>query len=72
MRLAHPGRNGTDRNGGFGLQVALDLHVLYLLRAEAGELMACAYERCPYSEATRESVEVTLTLDGAPLDLAAA
>jgi lipoyl-dependent peroxiredoxin len=34
--------------------------------------MARAHERCPYSVATRGNIEVTLTVDGIPLDQAAA
>jgi hypothetical protein len=33
--------------------------------------MARAHERCPYSVATRGNIEVTLTVDGMPVELAA-
>jgi hypothetical protein len=33
--------------------------------AQAADLMARAHERCPYSNATRGNIEVTLTVDGA-------
>ena len=52
-------------HGGFGLAVALDLHAPHVARAEAEELMLRAHERCPYSNATRGNIEVTLTVDGA-------
>jgi osmotically inducible protein OsmC len=55
---------GPIGHGGFGLAVALDLHAPQLSRADAGELMAGAHERCPYSNATRGNVDVTLTMDG--------
>ena len=38
-----------------------------LARADAAELMARAHERCPYSNATRGNVDVTLTVDGTPV-----
>jgi osmotically inducible protein OsmC len=55
---------GPTGHGGFGLAVALDLHAPQLSRADAGELMAGAHERCPYSNATRGNVDVTLIVDG--------
>src|SRR6058998_4300600 len=42
---------GPTGHGGFGLQVALDLHAPHLPPAEAAELMARADQRCPYSNA---------------------
>jgi len=44
--------------------VALDLHAPHLAAEQAASLMARAHERCPYSNATRGNVEVTLTVDG--------
>ena len=61
---------GPTGHGGFGLEVALDLHAPHLSRAEAAQLMARAHERCPYSNATRGNIEVTLTVDGMALELA--
>jgi lipoyl-dependent peroxiredoxin len=61
---------GPTGHGGFGLAVSLDLHAPDLTAAQAAELMARAHERCPYSVATRGNVEVTLTVDGMPLDQA--
>jgi lipoyl-dependent peroxiredoxin len=58
---------GPTGHGGFGLQVSLDLHAPNLTGAQAADLMARAHERCPYSVATRGNIEVTLTVDGAPL-----
>jgi Ohr subfamily peroxiredoxin len=54
---------------GLGLAVAIDLHAPHLARAEAEELMLRAHERCPYSRAIRGNVEVTLTVDGASLQV---
>ena len=59
---------GPTGHGGFGLEVALDLHAPHLSRAEAAQLMAGAHERCPYSNATRGNIEVTLTVDGMMLE----
>jgi Ohr subfamily peroxiredoxin len=59
---------GPTGHGSFGLTVALDLHTPHLARANAEELMARAHERCPYSNAIRGNVDVTLTIDGTPLE----
>ena len=63
---------GPTGHGGFGLQVALDLHAPHLSPAEAAELMARADQRCPYANATRGNIQVTLSVDGTPLTRAAA
>ena len=59
---------GPTEHRGFGLTIALDLHAPHLARADAEELMARAHERCPYSNAIRGNVDVTLTVDGTPLE----
>jgi osmotically inducible protein OsmC len=48
--------------GGFGIAVELDVHAPALDRATAEDLAAKAHEVCPYSNATRGNVEVTLTV----------
>ena len=63
---------GPTGHGGFGLQVALDLHAPQLSSAEAAELMARADRRCPYANATRGNIQVILSVDGTPLQQAAA
>jgi lipoyl-dependent peroxiredoxin len=63
---------GPTGHGGFGLQVALDLHAPHLSPAEAAELMARAHQRCPYSNATRGNIQVILSVDGTPIQRAAA
>ena len=63
---------GPTGHGGFGLTVALDLHAPRLSRGEAEDLMRRAHERCPYSNATRGNVDVTLGVDGLELDRRAA
>ncbi|MDB5076213.1 MAG: Organic hydroperoxide resistance protein ohrA [Chloroflexi bacterium] len=63
---------GPTGHGGFGLTVALDLHAPNIARADAEDLMLRADERCPYSNATRGNIEVTLSVDGTPLARSAA
>jgi lipoyl-dependent peroxiredoxin len=59
---------GPTGHGGFGLTVALDLHAPQLERGDAEDLMARAHQRCPYSNATRGNIDVTLTVDGKALE----
>jgi lipoyl-dependent peroxiredoxin len=63
---------GPTGHGGFGLQVALDLHAPHVSPADAAALMACADQRCPYSNATRGNIDVTLSVDGRSVERAAA
>src|SRR6195256_3321095 len=58
---------GPTGHGGFTLSVSLDLHAPHLAPADAAELMVRAEERCPYSNATRGNIDVTLTVDGTPV-----
>jgi lipoyl-dependent peroxiredoxin len=58
---------GPTGHGGFGLQVTLDLHAPHLSPAEAADLMARADRSCPYSNATRGNLQVTLSVDGTPI-----
>jgi Ohr subfamily peroxiredoxin len=53
---------GTIDNGGFGLQVELDVSVPNVDRTTAEALVARAHEVCPYSNATRGNIPVTLTV----------
>ena len=53
---------GADDDGGFGLAVELDVHAPNLERSVAEDLVAKAHEVCPYSNATRGNIEVTLTI----------
>lgn len=55
---------GPTGHGSFGLEVALDLSAHGLSREEAASLMQRAHQICPYSNATRGNVEVTLSIDG--------
>ncbi|RJO73823.1 organic hydroperoxide resistance protein [Nocardia panacis] len=45
---------------GFGLAVTLTVALPGIERAEAEKLVATAHEVCPYSNATRGNIEVTL------------
>jgi Ohr subfamily peroxiredoxin len=63
---------GPTGHGGMGLTVSLDLHAPHLSAVDAADLMQRADELCPYSNATRGNVEVTLTVDGASLQAARA
>jgi lipoyl-dependent peroxiredoxin len=53
---------GMLPTGGFGLEVELDVHIPTLDRTAADALVARAHEVCPYSNATRGNVEVTLSV----------
>jgi osmotically inducible protein OsmC len=53
---------GTLDNGGFGLEVELDVSVPNVDRATAEALVAKAHEVCPYSNATRGNIPVKLTV----------
>jgi Ohr subfamily peroxiredoxin len=52
---------GTTAGGGFGLAVALEVHVPDVDAATAQALIEGAHEVCPYSNATRGNIEVKLT-----------
>lgn len=58
---------GSRDDGGFGLEVSLDLHAPNISPADARELMLRADERCPYSNATRGNIVVLLSVDGEPV-----
>ena len=48
--------------GGFGIQVAMAISVPSMDRAAAEALVAAAHKVCPYSNATRGNIDVTLTV----------
>jgi lipoyl-dependent peroxiredoxin len=52
---------GALTAGGFGLTVALTAHIAGLEQADAERLVAKAHEICPYSNATRNNIPVTVT-----------
>lgn len=47
---------------GFGIEVALTINVPGMERGAAEALVAKAHEVCPYSNATRGNIDVTLTV----------
>ena len=53
---------GTIPGGGFGLQVELDVSIPALDHDAALALVEQAHQVCPYSNATRGNIEVTLTV----------
>jgi Ohr subfamily peroxiredoxin len=58
---------GARSSGGFGLQVWLDLRDPEIPAEEGRELMLRADRRCPYSNATRGNITVTLSVNGQPV-----
>jgi Ohr subfamily peroxiredoxin len=54
---------------GFKLGVVLDVSLPSVADADAAaELVRAAHKVCPYSNATRGNIEVTLTANGSPVD----
>ena len=53
---------GPRAEGGFGLDIALEVSLPGLPRAEAEALVEKAHQVCPYSNATRNNVAVQLTV----------
>ena len=51
---------GQLDSGGFGLTVALHAEIGGVDQATADELVAAAHEVCPYSNATRGNIDVTV------------
>ncbi|MEC3876459.1 organic hydroperoxide resistance protein [Chryseobacterium salviniae] len=53
---------GQVENGGFGLAVQLDVNIPGVSIEEAQSLTEKAHEICPYSNATRNNIEVKLSV----------
>ncbi|MDO9472969.1 MAG: organic hydroperoxide resistance protein [Caulobacter sp.] len=53
---------GPNATGGFGLAVALTVSLPGLERDAAQKLVETAHQVCPYSNATRGNIEVSLTV----------
>ena len=53
---------GSIPSGGFGLEVALEVKIPGVEREVAQKLLETAHQACPYSNATRNNIEVSLTL----------
>jgi Ohr subfamily peroxiredoxin len=54
---------GPRSEGGFGLEVALAVSLPGVPHAEAEALVAKAHQVCPYSNATRNNIDVKLTVE---------
>jgi Ohr subfamily peroxiredoxin len=52
----------TGKPGAFGIQVAMRISVPGMDRAALESLVATAHQVCPYSNATRGNIDVTLTV----------
>ncbi|HEX3618504.1 MAG TPA: organic hydroperoxide resistance protein [Solirubrobacteraceae bacterium] len=58
----------ATQGGGFKLSVALDVTLPQVTDAEqAKSIVAGAHEVCPYSNATRGNIDVSLTANGQPV-----
>jgi lipoyl-dependent peroxiredoxin len=56
------------QGGGFKLEVTLDVTLPQVTDAEqAKSIVAAAHEVCPYSNATRGNIDVSLTANGQPV-----
>jgi osmotically inducible protein OsmC len=53
---------GPSEDGGVGLAVELEVSIPGVDAAQAQELVELAHQFCPYSKATRDNIEVTLTV----------
>ncbi|MGB3503655.1 MAG: organic hydroperoxide resistance protein [Mesorhizobium sp.] len=53
---------GPRSEGGFGITAALDISLPGIAREEAEKLVAAAHQVCPYSNATRNNLDVVLTV----------
>jgi len=53
---------GPNDHGGYGLTVAIEAELPSLDEATAQSLIEAAHQVCPYSNATRGNVDVTLTI----------
>jgi lipoyl-dependent peroxiredoxin len=57
-----------NESKGFDLSVTLDVTLPSVDDAQAVELVRAAHQVCPYSNATRGNIPVTLTANGQPVD----
>jgi Ohr subfamily peroxiredoxin len=69
MKIAVPADVSIDSEvgigpipAGFGIQVKMTIKLPGLDRAVAEQLVAAAHQVCPYSNATRGNIDVTLTI----------
>lgn len=59
---------GKNDAGGFGLAVQLDVNITGVTKEVADELVAKAHQVCPYSNATRNNIDVVLTTTVEPVN----
>lgn len=52
----------TGKPGAFGIAVTLAVTIPGMAKADAEKLVATAHEVCPYSNATRGNIDVTITV----------
>jgi lipoyl-dependent peroxiredoxin len=53
---------GSSEDGGFGLAVDLEVTIPGVEAPQTYELVELAHQFCPYSKATRDNIDVTLTV----------
>ena len=53
---------GPSEDGGFGIAVELKVHIPDVDEERAREVVAMAHQFCPYSKATRDNIDVVLTI----------
>jgi len=53
---------GARSEGGFGITASLSIHLPGIEPQVATRLMAAAHEICPYSNATRKNIDVSLNM----------
>ncbi len=53
---------GPRSEGGFGLEIALEVSMPGVAKGDAEVLVAKAHEVCPYSNATRNNIDVKLSV----------
>lgn len=62
--IAKVGIGPNDHGPGFALTIALDVTIAELDQAVAEKLVEQAHQICPYSNATRDNIDVQLTAHG--------
>ena len=53
---------GKDAEGGYGLEVRMEVSIGGVERSVAEELVQAAHRVCPYSKATRGNIDVELVV----------
>src|SRR4051812_21940818 len=53
---------GPDEQGGYGLAAEIAITIPGMAHAQAQELVEAAHALCPYSKATRNNIDVNLTV----------